>query len=119
MVTCVDRKEKYRSVLSNGNVSIECDNPKAYGGAGHEFGPHDFIEAGSRKICERENISYEEIKITVALDYHDDEKMYIRHKIEIKGVSKEVEADIAAREFQNCLVKKNLSKELIFEPLED
>lgn len=46
MVTCVDRKEKYRSVLSNGNVSIECDNPKAYGGAGHEFGPHDFIEAG-------------------------------------------------------------------------
>lgn len=45
--------------------------------------------------------------------------MYIRHKIEIKGVSKEVEADIAAREFQNCLVKKNLSKELIFEPLED
>lgn len=127
MVTCVDRKEKYRSVLSNGNVLIECDNPKAYGGAGHEFGPHDFIEAGyaaclnagTRKICERENISYEEIKITVALDYHDDEKMYIRHKIEIKGVSKEVEADIAAREFQNCLVKKNLSKELIFEPLED
>lgn len=125
MVTCVDRKEKYRSVLSNGKVTIECDNPEAYGGAGFEFGPHDFIEAGyaaclnagTRKICERENIQYDEIKITVALDYHDDEKMYIRHKIEIKGVSKEVERDIAEREFANCLVKKNLSKELVFEPL--
>jgi putative redox protein len=125
MVTCVNKNEKYHSVISNGNVSIECDNPVAYGGAGVEFGPHDFIEAGyaaclnvgTRKICERENIDFEEIKITVALDYHDDEKMYIRHKIEIKGVPDDVAKDIAEREFANCLVKRNLSKQIIFEPL--
>lgn len=127
MVVCVNKEEKYRSVLTNGQVSVECDNPKEYGGEGVEFGPHDFIEAGyaaclnvgTRKICERENIAFEEIKVTVKLDYHDDEKMFMRHKIEIKGVSKEIEKQIVEKEFQNCLVKKNLSKQIVFETLEE
>ena len=55
----------------------------------------------------------------MALDYHDEEKMFIRHKIELIGVDKELEAKLAEQIYQNCLVKKNLLKELVFEPLED
>lgn len=105
MVICTSREKKYCSLLTNGNVTIDCDNPEAYGGQGYVFGPHDFIKAayasclraGARKLCEREGIPFEQVKITVALDYHDEEKMFIRHKIELIGVD----------------------KELVFEPLED
>ena len=127
MVTCTSREKKYCSLLTNGNVTIDCDNPEAYGGQGYVFGPHDFIEAayascmtaGARKLCEREGIPFEQVKITVALDYHDEEKMFIRHKIELIGVDKELEAKLAEQIYQNCLVKKNFLKELVFEPLED
>ena len=102
MVTCMNKERKYGSVISNGKVSVDCDNPTEYGGDGYVFGPHDFIEAGY---------------VTVALDYHDDKKTYIRHKIEVTGVPKEVSEDVAKRAYDDCLVKSNLSKELVFEPL--
>lgn len=125
MVTCTNKEVKYHSELSNGKVTIKCDNPAEYGRQGIEFGPHDFLEAGYaacmnvriRKICERENIAFESIIVTVALDYHDENKMYMRHKVEIKGVSEEVEKHLVEEGFLNCLVKKNLSKEIVFEPL--
>lgn len=81
MVTCMNKERKYGSVISNGKVSVDCDNPIEYGGDGYVFGPHDFIEAGYA-ACLDEEVS--------------------------KGV--------AQRVYDDCLVKSNLSKELVFEP---
>lgn len=125
MVTCMNKERKYGSVISNGKVSVDCDNPTEYGGDGYVFGPHDFIEAGyaacldvcARKICEADGIEFKKVIVTVALDYYDDKKTYIRHKIEVTGVPKEVSEDVAKRAYDDCLVKSNLSKELVFEPL--
>ena len=86
MVTCMNKERKYGSVISNGKVSVDCDNPTEYGGDGYVFGPHDFIEAGyaacldvcARKICEADGIEFKKVIVTVALDYHDDKKTYIR-----------------------------------------
>ena len=66
MVTCMNKERKYGSVISNGKVSVDCDNPTEYGGDGYVFGPHDFIEAGyaacldvcARKICEADGIEF-------------------------------------------------------------
>ena len=71
----------------------------------------------ARKICEADGIEFKKVIVTVALDYHDDKKTYIRHKIEVTGVPKEVSEDVAKRAYDDCLVKSNLSKELVFEPL--
>ena len=37
--------------------------------------------------------------------------------IQVTGVPEEVSKDIAQRAYDDCLVKSNLSKELVFEPL--
>ena len=35
MVTCMNKERKYGSVISNGKVSVDCDNPTEYGGDGY------------------------------------------------------------------------------------
>lgn len=50
MVNCMNKERKYGSVISNGKVSVDCDNPTEYGGDGYVFGPHDFIEAGMQHV---------------------------------------------------------------------
>lgn len=127
MVTCTNKERNYGSVLSNGRVTVDCDNPEEYGGDGYVFGPHDFIEAGyaaclnvtTRKMCEERQIPFEKIVVTVALDYHDEKKTILRHKIEICGVSEETEKEIAELAFDDCLVRSNLMKELVFLPMEE
>lgn len=126
MVSCTNKEKMCGSILSNGRVTIDCDNPKEYGGDGYVFGPHDFIEAGyaaclnigTRKCCERRGVKYEKIVTTVELNHDDPETTYMRHKIEIVGAPDDVAKEIIEEEIRNCLVKQTLSKNFVFEPLE-
>lgn len=125
MVTCTNKEPMKKSLLSNGNVTIDCDNPKDYGGDGYVFGPHDFIEAGyaaclnagTRSACEKKGVPYEKIVVTVQLNHDDPETTYLRSKIDIVGAPEEEAKKIIEEEYQNCLVKQTLSKNIVFEPL--
>ena len=86
MVTCMNKERKYGSVISNGKVSVDCDNPTEYGGDGYVFGPHDFIEAGyaacldvcARKICEADGIEFKKVIVTMIKKHISD----IRSKLQ-------------------------------------
>ena len=64
------------------------------------------------KIGKLEKYFTPETEVHVTLSVEKD-----RHKIEVTGVPKEVSEDVAKRAYDDCLVKSNLSKELVFEPL--
>lgn len=115
------------SLLSNGNVTIDCDNPADFGGDGYVFGPHDFLEAGyaaclnagTRKRCEARGVKYDRIVTTVELNHDDEETTYIREKIEIVGAPDDIAAEIIEDELAHCLVRQTLSKNIVFEHIED
>lgn len=126
MVSCTNKEKMCASILSNGRVTIDCDNPKEYGGEGYVFGPHDFIEAGyaaclnigTRKKCESLGVKYDKIVTTVELNHDDPEITYMRQKIEIVGAPEDVAAKIIEEELNACLVRQTLSKKFVFEPLQ-
>ena len=123
MVTCTNKEKMKQSLLSNGNVTIDCDNPVDYGGEGYVFGPHDFIEAGiascmnagTRSMCEKRGVKYDKIVTTVELNHDDPETTFFKVKIDIVGAPADVAKEIAEIEINNCLVRESISKKLVFE----
>lgn len=123
MITCTSKEGKRQSLLSNGRVSIDCDNPKKAGGEGYVFGPHDFIEAGiaacmnagTRRLCEERGVPYEKVVTTVTLDHDDPETSFFHVRIDIVGAPEEAAREIAELEFEQCRVRETISKKLVFE----
>lgn len=123
MITCTSKDEGARkSLLSNGRVTIDCDNPEKAGGDGYVFGPHDFIEAGvaacmnagARRLCEERGVSYEKVVTSVSLNHDDPETSLFNVSIRIIGAPEEAAREIAELQFKTCRVKATLSKNLVF-----
>ena len=125
MVICSNKEARLKTLIDNGNVTVDCDVPVSSGGEGYVFGPHDFVEAGIaacmncgvRERCEGRGVIYDKVYVKVDLNHDDDTTTFITCTIDITGTVEEqadLVREIKEEAFANCTVKKTLSKVMNF-----
>ncbi len=126
MVVCTSKDGPKQSLLTNGNVSIDCDNPTQFGGEGYVFNPFELIEAGyaacinatTRGICAEKGVEYSKVVVAVELDNSNSDTATLRSKVNIEGVSPDIAAEIIKEEHERrCPVERMLRKRIVFESL--
>jgi len=126
MIIAESGSEKYLTKLSNGSISISSDTTQSKGGGGEYFRPHDLLCAGLasclnisvRMVLEKMNLKYEKIITTVDMNRDQEESTTFLYDVDIIGnIDNDIKESILSK-VVNCPVRKTLSKNIGFQPMD-
>jgi putative redox protein len=121
MVKTTNTRNDFHCILTNGNVSVDCDAPVFKGGLGNGFRPHELLEAALatcinisvRMIAKQKNIKLDKVQTQVEIEKTDDSSIF-KYKIELDENLNEQEKGFLMNIIDSCAVKQTLSKQLVF-----
>jgi len=122
MVTCDNKKERYRVVVSNGRDEIASDTTDDKGGGGSAMRPHEFLEAALaaclnmtiRMHADREGIPLTKITTQVSADRSRPGHTIFRYSFDLEGALTNEQREGLQRVAEACPVRKTLSNAISF-----
>jgi putative redox protein len=121
MVKTTNTQNDFHCILSNGNISVDCDAPVFKGGLGNGFRPHELLEAALatcinisvRMIAKEKNIKIDKVETQVEIEKTDVTTIF-KYKIDLDENLNEHDKDFFMNIIDGCAVKQTLSKQLLF-----
>ena len=127
MITCTSKKNKYKSVFSNGRFEAYADTNVENGGKGSGFRPHDLLEAAFgtclnmwiRMIADKEGIPLSQVITKVDLDRSFPEQTIFKYTIKLYGNLSDKQHNLLFEQVEKCPVHETLSKKILFQCMTD
>ena len=125
MIISESKNENYVTELSNGNTTVISDVTIDKGGSGNDFSPHDLVCAGyasclnitTRMVMQHMKLKYDKIIVNVDLDRSIEGKTTFLYDIDIiSDISPTIKEKIL-KTVSQCPVRKTLSQEINFKPM--
>lgn len=126
MITATSKKCDYITRLSDGQHTFYADTPISDGGSDMYQRPGDILASAyaacvnitTRKVLDRENLPYEEVKVYVDIDRSDLDNLKIHTKTEITADISEEKKQEIIQKVKRCPVCRMLAAEKEFLPME-
>jgi putative redox protein len=121
MVKTTNTQHDFHCILSNGNISVDCDAPVFKGGQGNGFRPHELLEAALatcinisiRMIAKQKSIRLDKVEIQVEIEKTENSSIF-KYKIRLDESLNDQEKNVLMNIIDSCAVKQTLSKQLLF-----